>query len=123
MTILYDTLPRATLTINAQGLPPETILRMLVKRFSDWSVERDMGCYCLRKAVNESGTTGKANNHVLVKEGDLYSLSLEKGEFFSKFLPMLFREAGREYSLLDKNGRTFWKTSTFRRENSTRCSV
>ena len=101
-TILYDTLPRAQLTVSAMGLAPEAVLALLVRKFPDYRVESDAAYFYLRKAAVESAAPGKSGRLIVRREGDQYSLSLEKGRFLD-VLVELFKVGGKEYSLLTKS--------------------
>lgn len=102
-TVLFDPLPRTSLTVNARGLSPEAVLGMLMRRFPEYRVEKDTAYFYIRKLPSEAAASaGRSGRPAVQREGDLYSLSLEKGRFL-EVLTGLFAAAGREYSLLTKS--------------------
>ena len=102
-TILYDALPRASLTVNARSLSPEAVLGLLVRRFPEYRVEKDAAYFYLRRLPAETvSAAGRTGRPAVQREGDLFSLSLEKGRFLET-LTGLFAAGGREYSLLTKS--------------------
>jgi type II secretory pathway component GspD/PulD (secretin) len=120
-TILFDALPRETLTVHASGADPAALLGILVRRFPDFVVESGPGYYYLRDAGNGAGAgapgTGAAGGtgggHPAVaadgtaageagglvrRDGDRYSLDVDRARF-RDVLADFFRAAGLEYSL------------------------
>jgi len=102
-TVLFDSLPRATITVNIEALSPDTVLEILMKRFPDYHVESDAAYYYLKKAPAAAGGPAGAGPQkpAITRDGDLYSLSLDKGKFLDT-LTQLFSAAGKEYSLLTR---------------------
>ncbi len=103
-TILFDSLPRETLTVNIESVPPEKALEILMKRFPDYSVENEASYRYIKRKLAESGNrAASAEGEVepIAKNGDSYTLNLEKGRFIETLVE-LFAAAGREYSLLTK---------------------
>lgn len=104
-TILYDALPRATLTVNIDTVPPEKALEIIVKRFADFTIEAGPSYKYIKKIPLEPGkaTGGKSDNkNPIAKSADSYSINLEKGRFLETLIA-LFSAAGKEYSLLTKS--------------------
>lgn len=101
-TVLYDPLPRATITINARSLPPEAILALLARKFPDYRVESDDACFYLRKLAAEGSASGKSSKPAVRREGQVYDLALDKGRFLETLVE-LFKAADKEYSLLTKS--------------------
>ncbi len=102
-TILYDSLPRSTLSIHAEGVLSASVLEMLMKRFPEFRIEAYADYYFLRRiptgAQAGAGTAGERAK--ISREGDFFSLELDKGRF-QEALADLFKAAGREYSLLGR---------------------
>ncbi|MCX7030478.1 MAG: hypothetical protein NTU62_10215 [Spirochaetes bacterium] len=100
-TILFDTLPKETLTIHAADAGPAAVLGILMKRFPDYQVEADKDFFYVRKSDaasrSVSGTSASAASLVRVDNGQ-YSIDVERARF-RDILVDLFRKAGLEYSL------------------------
>ena len=105
-TILYDTLPYQTISIDAVNLPVKDILVILTKKYSDYQIETADSYYYIKKiepSYNEYGEREHYNTgDVITRDGELYSLNLEKGRFFET-LTEFFSLAEKEYSLLTNN--------------------
>jgi general secretion pathway protein D len=103
-TVLYDTLPSQPLTIHAKEVAPETLLEILVKRFSHYSLEVNEGYYYVKRIepkVERPGTRAAGERLEVTREGEVYSLAVEE-ERFSEIIRSLFQKAGLEYSMLVK---------------------
>jgi general secretion pathway protein D len=104
-TVAFDALPRAQMTVNIDSLAPDKALEILLRRFPEYRVEADPAYYYLKRAQQDASAAAQAGapkRTEIRKEGDLYSLALDKGRFLAT-LAELFAAAGKEYSLLDKN--------------------
>ncbi len=55
-TILFDTLPKETLTVHAASVDPAAVLEILVRRFPDYVVEKGSGYFYLRAAATAAAT-------------------------------------------------------------------
>jgi general secretion pathway protein D len=104
-TILYDALPRASLTVNADSQPPDKILEMLIARFPEYRIDKkENSYYYVKKTQTETpnqpgASVGKPK---LTRNGDLYTLSIDRAKYLDT-LYALFGQAGKEYSLLSRN--------------------
>lgn len=97
-TILYDTLPSSSISVDIENLKPESVLEICTKKIPDFEVETaDDYFYIKRKSKTETGVN-KRNQKYLQRSGDLYSISLEKGRFL-EVLQTLFSSAQMEYSI------------------------
>ena len=104
-TILFDPLPRAAATVNIAALEPERILQILMKRFPEYAVEKDPAFFYVKRLPAEPAAVADSKasaEKVVVKKGEGYALSLEKGRFL-EVLVELFAASGKEYSLLTKS--------------------
>ena len=102
-TVLFDPLPAERLTVHVRDADPERLLAILMRRFSDYTIEADAGTYYVRRQPRpapETAARQEARRPAtgLTREGDLYSADLERVRF-RDFLDDLFRLAGLEYSL------------------------
>jgi general secretion pathway protein D len=105
-TILFDTLPKETLTVHAAAAEPAAVLEILIKRFPDYNVETGTGYFYLRevdaaaRTTASAGAAGGTGAGALVRvDGDRYSLDVDRARF-RDILVDFFRKAGLEYSLL-----------------------
>ncbi len=100
-TVLFDTLPRETLTIHVQNLKPDAVLQMLMKRFPDYQVQSTAEYHYIKRneTAASSGGTGSsaAIPNLLSLKGGLYSLDADKIRL-KDVLMDLFRKTGVEYS-------------------------
>lgn len=97
-TILYDTLPSSSISVDIENLKPESVLEICTKKIPDFEVETaDDYFYIKRKSKTET-SVNKRNQKYLQRSGDLYSISLEKGRFL-EVLQTLFSSAQIEYSI------------------------
>jgi type II secretory pathway component GspD/PulD (secretin) len=102
-TILYDSLPRANLSLSIDALDPEKVLEILMKRFPEYRVQAEDSYYYLRKVGADAKEPIKGTpKPAILKSGDTYSLDLDKGHFLET-LARLFAAAGKEYSLLTRS--------------------
>lgn len=104
-TILFDTLPKETLTIHVVDGEPAAVLGILVRRFPDYLVETDKDFFYLRRTDAAARTAGAASGGSAVGgaslvrvDGGSYSIDADRARF-RDILVELFRAAGLEYSL------------------------
>ena len=97
-TILYDTLPSSTISVDIENLKPETVLEICTKKIPDFEIEAAENYYYVKRIAKTENQSGKKNQKYLQRTGDLYSLSLEKGRFLD-VLQNLFSTAQAEYSI------------------------
>lgn len=97
-TILYDTLPNNTITLDIDNLPVEDVLNICIKKYPDYIVEAtDSYYYVKRNTENQFGTNNN-NKDSLIKSNSSYTLSLPNGRFL-EVLKQLFALENVEYSL------------------------
>lgn len=97
-TILYDALPSTLISVDMTDLPIEDILSIVIKKYPDYIVEKNDSYYYVKKYVEEKKIIQKTVNEILVQNGDLYNLNLERGRFL-EILTKLFKLQKVEYSL------------------------
>lgn len=98
-TILYDSLPREFVTLTVDGVPPQRLLSIVMRRFPDYTIEVDEDYFYIRRVPQaELRAQAEGIPEVVVREGDRYSLSIETARF-REVVDQLFRIAAREYSL------------------------
>ncbi len=101
-TILYDQLPRATITIHTENSKTMDLLEVIIKKYPDYSIINENGAYYIKRAENvSSNTPGRLSGSSIRKNGDLYSMNIPRGSF-SAILSQLFRTGEKEYSLLQR---------------------
>ncbi len=102
-TILFDALPRETISIHCDSLPIDTILDIVIKKYADYSLEKEDGFYYIRKEVPQSsgGRTSPRSN-LFTEMNGLYSSSFKQVRF-KEALESLFKLADLEYSFLGRN--------------------
>jgi type II secretory pathway component GspD/PulD (secretin) len=97
-TILYDPLPRISLSVDIAALAPEKVLDILTQRLQEFGLEKNDSCYYIR----HTGTSRQGEAAAgISREGDSYAISLKSARFL-ELLPELFKAAEREYAILAK---------------------
>ncbi len=98
-TILFDTLPSSLISIDISNLSIEEILNICIRKLPDYSVETTDTYFYVKKSTSKSPNHTKTKiDDMLIKDGNLYTLSLEKARFL-EILTKLFTLEGVEYSL------------------------
>lgn len=95
-TIMYDSLPNASVTIRVKDASIEDILNLVIVKLPGFALERIASGYYLTKS---SGSVSKRNMDIFTisKINEKYSLNVQKATFAS-VIETLFRKAGKEYS-------------------------
>jgi general secretion pathway protein D len=104
VTVLYDPLPREALAVDIDSVPPDTALGILIRRFPEYALESEPSFRYIRKKQplqDRPQAAKKEEAPPIVRTGDEYSITLEKGRFLETVV-QLFAAAGKEYSLLTK---------------------
>ncbi len=99
-TILYDTLPSERITLHAREISPESLLDIIVKRLKGFALESAEDYIYFRKRGTVAAQYERGENQI-VRGDDRYSIVQRKRPLF-ELLDELFREAGREYSLITR---------------------
>ena len=97
-TILYDTLPSASISLDINNLSVPDILEICIKKYHDYSVETTDSYYYVKRNVEKQGGSKNNSGTALKKNGSLYTLNLDKGRFLET-LTKLFNLEQVEYSL------------------------
>jgi type II secretory pathway component GspD/PulD (secretin) len=101
-TILYDPLPRASISIHSQQTELKDLLEIIIKKYADYSVAEENGAFYLKRTVESSSSTAsRLGSNAIRKNGELYSMEVQRASF-SAIITLLFRTAGKEYSLLQR---------------------
>ncbi|MBB6478484.1 hypothetical protein [Spirochaeta isovalerica] len=102
-TILFDALPRENISIHGDNLSPEEILNIVIRKYSDYHLEKDNGFFYVRRESPQSnGSRGGRRTDLFSREGEFFSSSFEQIRF-REALTSLFNLAGFEYSFLGRN--------------------
>lgn len=103
-TILFDSLPKLTLSVDIERLTPAQALEIVCRRLPGYTVEtKDTYTYIKQPSVDpQTGkTTGVAGTTGITRTGEVWSLSVDKGRFLD-LVSEMFQKAGKEYSLLTR---------------------
>ncbi|MBQ1794794.1 MAG: hypothetical protein II110_03845, partial [Treponema sp.] len=101
-TILFDTLPPATVTIRVSDASLEDVLNLTVVKLPGFGLERIADGFYVTKS---GGNLGKRNLDIFTMsevEGK-YSCNIQKASFVN-VIDTLFKKAGKEYALLSRPG-------------------
>jgi type II secretory pathway component GspD/PulD (secretin) len=104
-TILYDPLPRISLSVDIDALAPEKILDIFMQRLQDFSLEKNDSYYYIRHAASGEARQAASLAAGISREGDSYAIALKSARFL-ELLPELFKAAEKEYSILAKTDAT-----------------
>jgi len=102
-TILYDILPRELISLHCENRSVEHILEIIIKKYPDYSLEKENGFYYLRKELLDNSSarlTGRAD--LFTEDKGLFSASFRQVRFRNA-LDGLFRLTGKEYSFMGRN--------------------
>jgi len=104
-TILYDSIPSQTVTVHTKRVEPEKLLEIIMKRFPNYTVERDKDYFYIKRIVERPPRPGErepvAEKIKITRENDYYSISIDKASF-NETIDSFFSEAEFEYSMLMK---------------------
>lgn len=99
-TILFDSLPNATVTIRVQEAGLEDVLNLAIVKLPGFGLERIADGYYITKS---GGNLGRRNIDVFTvsEVGGKFSVNIQKAAF-ANVIDTLFRKGKREYALLAK---------------------
>lgn len=98
-TILYDTLPNNSITLDIEKLPVNEILEICIKKYPDYTIEAaDSYYYVKRNAEKHTSSNQKQSKEIIKRTGSLYNLNLPNGRFL-EVLRQLFELENVEYSI------------------------
>jgi general secretion pathway protein D len=100
-TVLYDTLPRAQVTLHLIAVTPEKALSVMVAQHAEYRLETDADFFYLRRvpAGAAAASAPEAKRDLVAQAEDgTFSLTIDRARFL-EVLDELFRKTGREYSL------------------------
>jgi type II secretory pathway component GspD/PulD (secretin) len=100
-TILYDPLPRISLSVDINALAPEKVLDIFMQRLREFSLEENDSYYYIRHIGAGASRQAADPAAGISREGDAYAIALKSARFL-ELLPELFKRAEREYALLAK---------------------
>ena len=100
-TILFDSLPRERLTVNADGLPVGQVIEIVMHRFSDYEVEDLKDYYYVKRRSVERGASSRRAADTVTAVDGLFSISADSIRL-TDVLSQLFSESGTEYSMMKR---------------------
>ncbi len=100
-TILFDSLPRERLTVNAESLPVNRVIEIVMHRFSNYEVEDLDDYYYVKKRPVERGTSQRSVAGTVTMGNGLFSISADSIRL-TDALSMLFSESELEYSMMKR---------------------
>jgi type II secretory pathway component GspD/PulD (secretin) len=100
-TILYDPLPRTSLSVDIESLPPEKVLDIFMSRLREFSLEKKDSYYYISRAGPGAAAPTASPAAGISREGELYAVALENARFL-ELIPELFKKGEREYAVLTK---------------------
>lgn len=102
-TILYDALPRDSISLHCESLSVEAILDIIMRKYSDYSLVKDDSFYYIRKEIPYNSSSGSyGGSDLFVEKDGLFSSSFQQARY-KDALDNLFAVAHREYSFLGRN--------------------
>lgn len=99
-TILYDTIPKSTITIRVSNAILEDVLNLIIVKLPGFGIERIADGFYLTKS---SGNINKRNIDIFTMSevNGKFSCNIQKASF-SNVIETLFKKGGKEYSLLSR---------------------
>ena len=97
-TILFDSLPSSVISLDIDNLPVPKVLEICIKKFPEYVLEANESYYYIKRLSEKQNNQNESGNDSIKKNGDLYSINLDKGRFLT-ILKKLFSLEGIEYSL------------------------
>jgi len=102
VTILYDQLPRATISLNSERAQITDLLEIIIMRYPEYSIAFENNAYYIRRASdNLQNTAGRLGSNSITVSNGLYNMNIQRASF-SSILALLFNTGGREYSMLQR---------------------
>ena len=99
-TILYDTIPKSTITIRVSNASLEDVLNLIIVKLPGFGIERIADGFYLTKS---SGNINKRNIDIFTMSevNGKFSCNIQKASF-SNVIETLFKKGDKEYSLLSR---------------------
>lgn len=99
-TILFDSLPNATVTIRVSGASLEDVLNLTIVKLPGFGLERIADGFYITKSA---GTINKRNIDVFTMSevNGAFSCNIQKASFIN-VIETLFKKGGKEFSLLSR---------------------
>lgn len=97
-TILFDPLPSSLISLDIDNLTVSNVLEICIKKFPDYVIESTDSYYYIKRLTEKQNNQNESGSNSIKKNGDLYSINLDKGRFLT-ILKKLFSLEGIEYSL------------------------
>lgn len=101
-TVLFDTLPQSSLSLDIADLSVEDVLDICIRKFPEYEVEKNENFFYIKKIETIETKKNSKIQDVLIKDNGLYTLNLEKGRLM-ELLIQLFSMEQQEYSLFIKS--------------------
>ena len=118
-TILFDALPRERLSVNAESLPVDQVIEIVMHRFNDYEIEQlENYYYVKRRSVERDISPERAADTITTTingENSFFSISADSIRL-SDALSQLFSESGYEYSMM-KRGDTILENIHFKEKS------
>ncbi|MBN2877052.1 MAG: hypothetical protein JXL85_05290 [Bacilli bacterium] len=97
VTILYDPLPKTTVTIHSEALTVENLIKIIISRFPEYFLEIGDKSYYVRKEINNpAGKAVKKGNGIIVNQDQTYSIQFDQYRLKDALSEIMTLE-GREY--------------------------
>jgi type II secretory pathway component GspD/PulD (secretin) len=100
-TILYDPLPRTSLSVDIDSLAPEQVLDIFMNRLREFKLEKKDSYFYISRAGPGVSVPTESSAAGISREGEVYAVSLANARFL-ELLPELFKKAEKEYAILAK---------------------
>ncbi|MCK5673877.1 MAG: hypothetical protein KAH95_10910 [Spirochaetales bacterium] len=101
LTILFDALPLEKLTVNAEKLPVNRVLEIVMHRFNDYEVEDFEDYYYVKRRPVEGRSSRGSAAGAITEENNLFSISADSIRL-TDVLSQLFSETELEYSMMKR---------------------
>ncbi|MDR2965505.1 MAG: hypothetical protein LBU88_06995 [Treponema sp.] len=102
-TIIYDQLPRATISLNSEKASLIDILEIIIRRYPEYTIITENNAFYIRRTPDQGqATAGRLGSNSITTRGDLFSMNIQRASF-SSIISLLFRTGNKEYAMLQRN--------------------
>ncbi|MGP1587595.1 MAG: type II secretion system protein GspD [Treponemataceae bacterium] len=102
LTIMNDAFPQGLISINKDQITITEVLEIFCLRFDGFEVENEKGIYFIRKKFTDMNLRKTDSRFTIKQKDDLYSVEIVRSNF-NTVIYELFRKAGKEVALVNKN--------------------
>ena len=78
-TILYDQLPRATISVNSEKASIMDLLEIIIKKYPEYSIVTENNAFYIKRTIDQSqNIAGRLGSNSITARGELFSMSIQR---------------------------------------------